>query len=1539
MSEYQWADEPEGYMWADEEPKSRRQLNRSQAARSSFSGQSQAELESGQVEWDRANLAEEYANFYGGWLWSKEYAEKIKKESSETKARLAPQMQAWAEQRRRDEEEYANSPSWYDEPTFGGKVKGFGEALLGQVEGGILSPESWIGAGRGASLLSSILKNAGVNAGVNAAVDVSYQGQNMALGAQDEYDPMSTLVATGVGTAIGGTGGAVAHGLDARAKAKDANAAAKIKEAIEAERAANTSTTTLKGIPTDGNQGELDFPGAQTTVEEIAARRVSPEQPDLFAGQGPQQVPGMQGPPDTTTLRGVPQQDGQGQLDLPEEATTVEQIAAQRTAQSNQGDLFAGGPPPQELPTGPERQIIEQQAAAVEAEQITKMDRKLQGLLTRIPEEPTAPDATRFDPNSTFGWGDSLGSTVDKIGRDGEVKSLVRDNKVMSVLTHLADHPKFTKVQKDVARLLLRTQMKDVGIGITSDKSLLGEASANYDPVSNTILMSPETAANPQIVLHEILHAASVHQIHNKTPEGVALNKLFEAARRKAFQFAEDVDGGDRLNMYGFRNVYEFLSESMSNPDFQKVLQETKLSRKEYRELTGRPPRGKIGTWWDGLLDVLSKAFGMSKDMLDITLQTGSDLVGKSNPEMRNFYTQAFQHTPAPPAMNMVDPYAGAKRGPGTTVKNLAGDTLYDTRTAEQVVKDTDWSTLQDISKLGTNTLQGYNIASLARKNPLVRWYNSLVLRADREVRIQAEQAKYGDEWVGGKRWESHKKTNKGALTFLENNVNTESGKRVHEALTKFDRDGVEPTEALLQDLNPAERQTVLNIRKQFNDFAKKWNDLAEKAGFTKINVRPGFIPHMRLGDTMVYVKNAKGETVRAYGARNMREAKQIEADMKASFPEYQVFSKPRVSRYDMNDVTAFREALSLLEKGGKEYKILDSAYKQILSHRGFAKTTLFRRGAEGYLGENSPKDLAKAFEMYFDRGYRFLGNQQKSMGLSNLMDAAKAAEKEIPPNTLEYLQNYRDNSVGAIHGLEQLDQLVEYVGRTGGKYIPGVSADSGRQLLSGVNGMASVYWLTTPRFMLAQMMQPLMNIPKMTQLKGQMGLDKSVTAAFFKGYFDTMKFSKDPYVSEAMTYAKKQGFIDSKIIDLMNMKLAANKVQGWFSGVGKVAKGSLGKLEQEAVRTPTFMMYDNLLKDTIKDKQTRWNMAGELTDAYMVNYTRSERPLMYAKGGLVGEAAAPLKQFTHAYYGQAFEYLQGLKRDKDFKTMTAFLGVQLMNSGLKGLLLAAEYNILAMALNNMAGTNLPTMEEMLITHDFGDWATFGGVSAITGVDLSSALSAPSLEGLLSFPGVGFGQNLVEGVGGLASAAMKGTATDEHAMRALQAVTPNIAHGSIEQAFTKEGMGPPNVNNGMKPDLPPRDAWDKFARVGLGGRSTNEAREMIRMREFKRDESSYKKKMGEITDKMVYEIERGGNLDSVVNKYIEKGGTGEGLDQILVKKMIDRNMAFAERMVARQPKTDRLQRLERFRMLIEQQSPAELAETLQEFKRQENGGN
>jgi hypothetical protein len=93
---------------------------------------------------------------------------------------------------------------------------------------------------------------------------------------------------------------------------------------------------------------------------------------------------------------------------------------------------------------------------------------------------------------------------------------------------------------------------------------------AKYDPETDTLTMRGGMMDN-NVLFHEALHAATIHLIDNPDKlSGVrkqAYNRLLEL-----YNYSKGTLADEHLGSYGLKDLHEFVSEAMSNPDFQALL-------------------------------------------------------------------------------------------------------------------------------------------------------------------------------------------------------------------------------------------------------------------------------------------------------------------------------------------------------------------------------------------------------------------------------------------------------------------------------------------------------------------------------------------------------------------------------------------------------------------------------------------------------------------------------------------------------------------------------------------------------------------------------------------------------------------------------------------------------------------------------------------------------------------------------------------------------------------------------------------------------
>jgi len=221
------------------------------------------------------------------------------------------------------------------------------------------------------------------------------------------------------------------------------------------------------------------------------------------------------------------------------------------------------------------------------------------------------------------------------LAKSGNFKGLVQH------LKHVSDNPNVQRILNKIAGLGLKTKVK---IGQVEN-----DQAGSYDPITDTITLSPEHGLNEHTVLHETIHAAISHVLNSPNlPVTKQLSELFHQLQNQLGGF------------YGGQNMQEFAAELVSNPQFQALLKTIKAPRSEnmfqrfMRVLAEFFGFRKGTNAYDAGLKLINDAIDISadvepslSDMLFLgtpnTAREGLDIVGRIGQEMPSLTGRAIE--------------------------------------------------------------------------------------------------------------------------------------------------------------------------------------------------------------------------------------------------------------------------------------------------------------------------------------------------------------------------------------------------------------------------------------------------------------------------------------------------------------------------------------------------------------------------------------------------------------------------------------------------------------------------------------------------------------------------------------------------------------------------------------------------------------------------------------------------------------------------------------------------------------------------------
>jgi hypothetical protein len=694
--------------------------------------------------------------------------------------------------------------------------------------------------------------------------------------------------------------------------------------------------------------------------------------------------------------------------------------------------------------------------------------------------------------------------------------------------------------------------------------------------------------------------------------------------------------------------------------------------------------------------------------------------------------------------------------------------------------------------------------------------------------------------------------------------------------------------------------QTYSKIRAQDDLLLERVNAIraqskdAEGKPLEPIARIPSHFRGMWEGDYRVFAYDSAGNKKFAQGFDTEWSAKKVAAEMQKKHPELTVKSDHvKTDQYGIPNLSGFEDAIRIMsEKNDPVAKALQATYHQILQRRGFGRTGVHRKGVAGGLGSEGGllgfRNTERALEEHFNQGYRYIANLEKQKVLADLQSVPKEMWDKMP-QTKEFLESYVRKTQGKkLRDDGWIDSALIGLSRA-----IGMGEHGPLKAVRGISTVATLWWLTTPRFLMSQSVQSLNAIPKLVQRFGHVDAAGSYFTGLNRALFEG---ARDASSKEAIKWAAERGYLDATIHNLMEKGWSGRPIGSMAESIKEVMSWPAMGIERKLVRTPTFLAFEHALRDKIKDKVQRFEEAAEAADYYMVNYGGSHTPMAYNKMGLTGDAVKPLKQYAHNTWGQFFEYARNAKNKGEVAPLAWFMGIQASVAGLKGMMIVAEVTAVISLLNYMFDLDIPTPEQLMLKGGLHEALVFGGLSTALQHDVSASVSAPGIPNMFSAPPIQFTTRLVGDLGNYAWKKANGEDTDQDRLRALLAISPNAMHEWIKGMYQEEGQPTPNpYDANLRGNYRRTEAEDWMAKI-IGAKPLNEAKADAIMRAVKQDLQRDMRQKNNAGEAIVDRIMNGQDIpEKLMQKYIEQGGNVAGLPKFIMNKIKERNMTGAER--------------------------------------------
>ncbi len=678
-------------------------------------------------------------------------------------------------------------------------------------------------------------------------------------------------------------------------------------------------------------------------------------------------------------------------------------------------------------------------------------------------------------------------------------------------------------------------------------------------------------------------------------------------------------------------------------------------------------------------------------------------------------------------------------------------------------------------------------------------------------------------------------------------------------------------------------------------------NTAREKAGKQPLPHLENYFPAIWEGDYRIWVYDQAGTKVGGFGLKTEYGANRMAQEFRKKHPELDVRNAEHVpKREQYHDLTAFEEAIQIHRGDYAATKALQQTYSRLLQTKGMGAHGLFRSGIFGYLGMEPGKlgvaNSQKAFEIYVKRAYNHIANLEKN-DLAMQVDKLPQDVQQKIPNTITYLKQTLNLAKGV--DTSWTSKFPDYAFEELG-YGTGLGRSIAKRAINEVASVASLAMLSTVRFLTVQPLQYLNTMSKLQQLRGRIEGVTNMPESMLRGAQGALgDFARDAIQNEAIAWANKNEKLQATLIDVAGMRATDPGVSA-LSKVGNSLRFTLGADEKYTVRTPSFLAFEYALRNVTPNKTTRFEQAAALMDYQMVHYDNASSPRIYSELGLLGEAARPLKQYSHNAWGQLFELIQGAKNHAEFAPLAIHLATQISVGGIRGLIGLAEATAIITAVNTLFDQDIPTPSQLVIefapkNNKIANALLFGIPSTMSGWDISGTVTAPTIPQMFGvFPVAIAGKAALDSLTLLIKYA-NGTQTDADVLRALQSSSPAAMREFWTEMFSEPGQPAPHANMEMGGTFV-RDETEKFVASAAGLKSIPEARADEVMRQakqvFLRDQGQKHNAIRAITDRAANHKEITPDL---IQRYIAEGGDPKNLNQAIKQELINRSLPWMDR--------------------------------------------
>lgn len=849
------------------------------------------------------------------------------------------------------------------------------------------------------------------------------------------------------------------------------------------------------------------------------------------------------------------------------------------------------------------------------------------------------------------------------------------------------------------------------------------------------------------------------------------------------------------------------------------------------------------------------------------------------------------------------------------TEKMLSGETIPDITPAEQIIHN---AVGESDGKFSTNWQSGATLTAMKTGSSLIKDVGRLVQNAGKRAELAVRNFVFP----------------------LEKGLSRLSSTEIQELAEVFKREAFNnqaySTEVLEKHLSIKQLEAYAKAREMFEQSLAAQNVARQAKGQPLITEKEAYMSSRWQGAFRQPVRDSEGNLVWYLAADSKAgikaQADALQREMPGLSVDYKEGHSVSLAGNKTDLQSAYSTMLDMLGRDDPTVQHLKKAIEELTqTETEFtrAQTKHFKQKSNirGFVGDRPGHSAMGEAIALFEQQIQYAKNAFHWSEMQKIGDVLKdvlsnETLRERQPNNVAYAREYFKNALG--QGQSQVTRQLEDAIRKG----MGVSTDP---INRAINNVKSYFILdklaASAGYTMAQFIQLGNVLPYLTDLraKGFAGNPvKAITigaptgmAMGFAHYLkatghEYMNKLPDQFTKDMFLYAEENGVTTRSVYD--ESQLASSFTVGGQLG------GALSKtltIPDAFTRGVAFATYAHMLKDSgmYKDMNALFQHAEDLTNASMVDYRQTERPLAFSKLGTAGNVLNTLQTYPLNFYNQ-YSYMLREVGKGNIAPMIAALGVQYLAAGAMGVPYAEDtYKLFTWIKDNHLPADMwaeaqkyPFLKDpkMWAIDNLGRSAVYGWLSENTGIGLTSRVAAPGVSNMIQAPG-----GALVDVGKQAASVGKAIISDkpEATAQAIMDVIPVGLQGFYEMSPSNKGMTWEPKANGMTGVYKTSDVGSKdvvFDRTPeevqmrrmTGLKSQREVVERDLAYQTKKTQVLFNEKGGELVDKAAVAYIKGDRKEytRLNNLYISLKGTDITTDQLfnklLEKKASDKQKLF-----------------------------------------------